>query len=422
MFTAYATLFRTPGAMKFSIPGIIGRMPVSMDSLALIFIVVAASGSYAIAGALSAAASIVVSISMPYWARICDRIGQRALLFRLVPLKLIGLSIFLALVLNQAPVWTWFLSIIIAEATSINLGGLVRRRWLHVLSPDKTTTAEDESDRHVINTAYSLEALNDEFVFIVGPIIATACATSIAPTAGLIVGMLFLAIGAPLFALQRSTEPPATPTRKIDPHPGVIRIKALQAVVLPTVFVGGFFGAIGIATVAFTQVYGEKSQSGLLLAIWACGSAIAAVINGLIKWRFSYAGRFIFFLISLTLLSIPFLFVDSTLTLAIALFCNGFAIAPLIVNAYGVAESAVPPGQITETLSWVVAGMPLGGALSSAITGWVIDNYGAQTAFWVPLGFMITAVVATLPYFTTYKGLIGYSSKHDRATLHRKER
>ena len=413
MFSAYTTLFRTPGAMKFSLTGIIGRMPVSMDSLALIFIVVAANGSYAIAGALSATASIVISIFMPYWARVSDRIGQRALLIRVVPLKLIGLSIFLLLVLNGAPVWTWFLSIIIAEAASINLGGLVRRRWLHVLSPDKTTTVEDEKDRHIINTAYSLEALNDEFVFITGPIIATACATSIAPAAGLIVGMLFLAVGMPLFAAQRATEPPASPKKIVDPHPPVIRNKQLQAVVLPTIFVGGFFGAIAIATIAFTDLYGEKSHSGVLLAIWACGSAVAAVINGLIKWRLSHAARFIFFLFSLTVLSIPFLFVQSVPALGVALFFNGFAIAPLIVNAYGVAESAVPPGQITETLSWVVAGMPLGGALSSAIAGLVIDNYGAQNGYWVPLGFMIAALVATLPYFTTYLALIGYSSKHD---------
>lgn len=53
------------------------------------------------------------------------------------------------------------------------------------------------------------------------------------------------------------------------------------------------------------------------------------------------------------------------------------------------------------------------GGFFGAIAGWVIDNDGAQTAFWVPLGFMIAAVVATLPYLTTYKALIGYSSKHD---------
>jgi MFS family permease len=413
MFSAYTTLFRTPGAMKFSLAALIGRMPVSMDSLALIFIVVAASDSYALAGALSATASIVVSIAMPYWARVSDRIGQRALLMRVVPIKLIGLGVFLALVLNHAPTWSWFISIIIAESTSVNLGGLVRRRWLHILSPDKTTTAEDNSDRHLVNTAYSLEALNDEFVFIAGPIIATACATSIAPSAGLIAGMIFLVIGVPLFALQSATEPPASPKRTIDPHPHVILRKSLQAIVLPTLFIGAFFGAVAIVTVSFTDELGHKSQSGLLLALWACGSAIAAILNGLIKWRISHAARFLFFLLSLTLLSVPFLFVDSIFWLAVALFFNGFAIAPLIVGAYGVAQTSVPSEQITEALSWVIAGMPLGGAISSATAGWVIDNYGAQTAYWLPLGFMTAALVATLPYFTTYKGLIGYSSQHD---------
>jgi MFS family permease len=83
-------------------------------------------------------------------------------------------------------------------------------------------------------------------------------------------------------------------------------------------------------------------------------------------------------------------------------------IAPLVINAYGVAEGAVPPDQITETLTWVVAGMPMGGALSSALSGQIIDRFGADIAFWVPLGFMIAACAATLPYFQTYKGLIGY--------------
>jgi predicted MFS family arabinose efflux permease len=140
---------------------------------------------------------------------------------------------------------------------------------------------------------------------------------------------------------------------------------------------------------------------------------VAAVINGLVKWKLSHAARFLIFLISLTLLAVPFLFAQSILALAIALFFNGVAVAPLIINAYSVAETSLPPDQITQALSWVVAGMPVGGALASAISGWSIDRYGAQISFWVPLGFLIASLVATLPYFTTYKALISYSSKHD---------
>ena len=413
MFSAYATLFRTPGAMKFSVLALIGRMPISMDSLALIFIVVAVSDSYALAGALSAVASIVISIANPFWSRLADRIGQRKMLLRVVPLKVLGLSLFIALVMNGAPVWTWFVSIILAELAAINTGGLVRRRWLHVLSPDKSTTAEDEADKHVVNTAYSYEALMDEIVFIVGPITATACATSIAPAAGLIAGMILMSIGLPLFAMQRATEPPPSPVRVKDPHPPVIGIPIVQAIALATTFTGGFFGAISITVVAFAESQGQKSYSGLLLGLWASGSAVMAIINGLIKWKTSYAGRFLIFLTALTIFSIPFIFVDSIFGLAIALFFNGFAIAPLIVNAYGVVQEAVPSEQITESFTWVVAGMPLGGAVASALGGWVIETYGAQSALWVPLGFMCAALLATLPYFRVYKGLIHYSLTRD---------
>jgi MFS family permease len=413
MFSGYKTLFATPGAMKFSIPGVVARMPISMDSLALIFIVVAVSDSYALAGALSATSSVVVAFATPHWSRVADRIGQSAMLVRVIPIKVIGLSVFTALVLNQTPVWTWFVSIIVAESMSVNTGGLVRRRWLHLLSPDSSSTATDDQERHLVNTAYSFEALMDEVVFILGPIIVTACATTIAPAAGIISGIIFVLIGVPLFVMQKSTEPLASPKRIVDPHPAVIRNKRVQAVVLATTLLGGFFGSIAIVTVAFAEHRGQENKSGILLAVWALGSAVAAIINGAIKWKLSSATRFLIFLFALTLLSVPMLFAHSMMWLAVALFFNGFAIAPLVINAYGVAEGAVPAEQITETLTWVVAGMPLGGAMSSALSGQIIDRFGADIAFWVPLGFMIAACAATLPYFSTYRALIGYPRARD---------
>jgi hypothetical protein len=57
--------------------------------------------------------------------------------------------------------------------------------------------------------------------------------------------------------------------------------------------------------------------------------------------------------------------------------------------------------------------MPLGGAFASAFAGLVIDQFGADIAYWVPLGFMIAACAATLPYFQTYKALIGYPRARD---------
>jgi predicted MFS family arabinose efflux permease len=137
------------------------------------------------------------------------------------------------------------------------------------------------------------------------------------------------------------------------------------------------------------------------------------LINGVIRFKSAHATRFLIYLVVLTFGTLPLLFVDSVLLLALALFVNGLFIAPLIVNAYGTVENAVPAGQITEALTWVIAGMPLGSAAASALAGIVIDNSGAQMAFWVPLGFMIAAIATTLPYLSTYRAAIGYAQPRD---------
>ncbi len=395
MLTPYHRLFQTPGGFRFSAAAFIGRMSISMDSLALIFIVVHASHSYTLAGALAAVAATVMALVLPLWSRVSDRIGQRKTLMLAIPSRLILVSIFILLVQLNAPRWTWFVAIIAAESTVVNLGGFVRRRWLWALGNNKD----------LVNTAYSYEGLMDEFVFIFGPVIATACAASIAPAAGLVVGLIFMAIGSTYFALQTKTEPPAHPRNEDLRHPPVMRNVSVQAVVLTTFFLGGFFNAVAIVVVAFAQEHHAMPSTGWLLAVWSLGSAVAAIITGSIKWKMNYAQRFWIFLFALTILTIPLLFVHNLTVLCIALFCNGLAIAPLIVSAYAVAESAVPPAQITETLAWVVAGMPLGGAVASAIGGWVIDNYGAERGFWVPLACLIGAITMSLPYFRTWNRL-----------------
>jgi len=408
MLKPYVTLLRTPGALKFSTAGFIGRMPIAMDSLAIIFIVVAATDSYALAGALTAVGSIVVGAAEVFWSRQADRRGQAKILLLAVPTRVVSFLIFVVLVSKDAPIWTWFLSLIIAESTAISAGGMVRRRWLHMLKNDP-----DNSDGHLVNTAYSWEAMVDEIVFILGPVVATSFAVNVAPSAGILAGLVFLAIGWTSLAAMKSTEPPAEPANKQDPHPAVLRNRIVQSIVIPCALLGGFFGAIGITVVGFAEERNHPESTGWLLAIWAVGSAVAALINGVIKFKSAHATRFLIYLVALTIATVPLLFVNSIPLLALALFANGLFIAPLIVNAYGTVENAVPAGQITEALTWVIAGMPLGGALASALAGVVIDNSGAQMAFWVPLGFMFAALATTLPYLSTYRAAIGYAQPRD---------
>ena len=390
MFSNYRSIFAIKGAVRFSIAGFVARMHLSMDRLALLLIVVHETGSYALAGLMVATASVVITISQPYWSRAADNFGQGRVLYINTILRFLGFSIFIFLVHYQFPVWSWFLSIIFAELNTISAGGLVRRRWIYLIP-----------DHSLKTTAYSFEALVDEIIFVFGPLIATFLSTSIAPEAGLIASMIFVVIGQPALARQRDTEPPVNQVQ-VRSEVSIIKRKSAQAIILPIFFVGAYFGSIGICVVAFMNSINKPGLTGPILAVWALGSATAALFNGTIKWRLSHGQLFIYFLLFLSVTSLGFIFADTATELAAVLFLNGLGIAPLLVTAYAVMEDEVSPDELTEAMTWVITGTPTGGAIGSAIAGQVIDNFGTSQGFLIPVLALFIANLALLPYLKVW--------------------
>src|SRR3712207_9157281 len=80
-----------------------------------------------------------------------------------------------------------------------NVGAAVRARWKHTLSGD--------GDRRSLDTAFALEAVNDEVVFVLGPTLTTLLATAVHPAAGLVTGIAAALLGTWALVLQRRTEP-----------------------------------------------------------------------------------------------------------------------------------------------------------------------------------------------------------------------
>ena len=149
MLTPYRSIFAIPGALRFSLSGLIGRMPISMVWLAIIFVIVEKTDSYALAGALSTLAAITAAISSPIWSRAADRYGQRKVLSLSVPLSVTTLFIFIQAVNHNLPRWSWFCFVILMESVFVGLGQMVRRRWTHVLG----------DNRNLINAAFSFEEI-----------------------------------------------------------------------------------------------------------------------------------------------------------------------------------------------------------------------------------------------------------------------
>ncbi len=393
MFTPYRKLFAVPGALRFSIAGSIARLPISMTLLAITFVIVHVKHSYTLAGTVATGASLISTVFSPTWSRYSDRLGQRRVLRFTVPFYIIFDLIFLIAISKHAPTYIWMSAIFVSEMFLPNIGGLTRRRWLWVLGEDRVQ----------INTAYSYEALMDEIIFIIGPIVATSAATFISPAAGMILGFSFMAVGTTLFISQRSTEPAPYEKDSEAEHGFVLAMPVVQAVFFPFIFLGAFFSSTNLTVVGYAQQHHDASYTGLVLAVWAAGSGVAAIFNGSIKWRLRDASRFRINLGFILLLSLPFFYIHSMFILAAALFLSGVGVAPLIVAGYNVAEKSVPPEKVTETLAWVIAGLSLGGALPGTLTGHIIDSQGASKAFVIPVACLVLANLATLPYLRTWR-------------------
>jgi MFS family permease len=394
LFNTYSDLFKIPGAQRIAAAGLIARMPIAMDTLAIIFFVQSVDGRYSIAGALTGFAALTTVISAPLWAKVADHKGQRFVLSIAVPIRILAIILFILLVKSGAPLWSWFLSIFIAESASISMGSMTRRRWVHMI---------DSKDKDLLATSYLFESLLDEFIFVFGPVITTAVVAAISPVAGLILGAIFLIIGTPLIALHKESDPGVEPCEIDEKINSVMRNTKLRAVALPLTIAGGSFSAVNIGVVAFSDERGMKSVAGLLLGIWALGGAVSALINGAIRWKISHGSKYLGYLFGTTLVALTFPFIQNIYLLGFALFLQGLCIAPLLPNGLPLVTNSVAPKQMTQAITLVTAGIPLTGAMSSFLSGRLIDSYGASAGLWLPVCFLALSSAVTIPYWKQYR-------------------
>ena len=73
----YGPLLRTPGALRFTVAGLVGRMPISMLGIGTFLLVQDRRDSYALAGLVSAAYALGLAGLGPLVSRLVDRRGQR---------------------------------------------------------------------------------------------------------------------------------------------------------------------------------------------------------------------------------------------------------------------------------------------------------------------------------------------------------
>jgi len=390
MLSPYRRVLAEPGALLFSATGFVARLPISMVSLGIVLLVSDATGSYGLAGSVSAAYVVANAGLSIVHGRLVDRLGQSRVLPAAVSLFAAALALTTWSVEADWPRATTYILAAVAGAAIPQVGACVRARWSHVL---------DDPSR--VQTAYALESVVDESVFILGPIVVTMLATWWHPVAGLAAAILSGVAGTLALTAQRSTEPP--------PHPRQVRqadgsgdmpwalVATLTAVCMA---LGVVFGGAEVATVAFADERDARQYAGPLLALWALGSLVSGVLTGLIRWRRPPATRVRWGILALGLAMVPLTVISSMPLLGLVLFLGGFAISPTLISTLSLTEQSVPRGRLTESMAVLHTGMAAGIAPGAALAGVLVDASGAAAAYAVPA---VAGLVGALLAFATLR-------------------
>lgn len=384
MLTPYVRIFRVPGSLAFVSAGFVSRMPMSMSSLAVVLLISQRTKEYAVAGVLTAMGALVSSVIAPRWSALSDRRGQSWVLKRNVPLYIASMIAFIALVEFNAPKWTWFVAWFVNAVGWNQTGAMIRRRWHHLLGEDKDA----------LHTAWSLESVLDEVVFIIGPVLATLLATQVHPAGGLIAVIILITVGVLWLLTLSETEPPIKdPAENYSVGP-ILRIPGVLPVLATMFCLGAYFISVELVTVAYATEEGHRGLTGLVLATWSLSSGLSGILFGAIKWKGHTLDRFVIAVAVLAILTLPLLFIDNLVLFTISLFLQGWAISPSIIAGYSVVERLVAEDRVTEAISWATTGIVIGAAFAGAVVGKVIDEVGAQRSFALAVAAAVLGMVS----------------------------
>ncbi|GAA1971039.1 MFS transporter [Kitasatospora viridis] len=372
MSSVYRRVLAPPGALAFTLSGLLGRLGYAMQGVSVLTAVVARRHSYALAGTVSAAGLLGVAVCLPLLGRLVDRHGQ----YRVTLLSALGSTLpQLTLVLllhRQAPCWALALAAF-AAASSPNLGGMARARWSRLHAADPAA----------LHGANALEQALDELCFMGGPVLGMLlCAAW--PEAGLLTVCALTTVGGLCFALQRGTEPPVT-APAAGRRPVGRGVLPLLAVFFGT---GILFGSLEISTLAWAGAQGHRSAAGVLLGLQAAGSCLAGLLYGLRATGGPTARRLLLGLAAMTaLLLLPLTAAQLGAGLggfALAMLLAGTGTAPTMVSGMTLLQRLLPASALNAGLAAAVSAIVTGSSAGSALGGLLIQHTAPATGFALP--------------------------------------
>ncbi|MFC6065759.1 MFS transporter [Streptomyces ochraceiscleroticus] len=378
MAAGYAELLRTRHAARLLTGTLVGRLPNATAALAVVLFTRAEGGSYALAGALSAVYGLCNAVGQPLLGRAVDLWGQPRVMLPSAVLSALGMV--LLAVAGIDPLWPAYAAMVVAGLFTPPLEGGLRALWPGVLKrPER------------VHAAYALDAVAQEVMFAVGPLLVTLSVAVWSERVALLVINVLGVLG----ALSVVVSPPSRQWRSAPREAhwlGALRSRGMLVLIGSFFFVGLALGSIAVAAVAYADTHGGQMVSSYLLSALGAGALIGGVVYGAREWPGAPEGRLRVLIGLLALGYLPLALVPGVAGMTALTGLAGVFLAPALACAFIVVDRHAPRGTVTEAFSWLVTTFGVGAAVGTSVVGPAVELGGAAAGFAVAGGGGLAAL------------------------------
>jgi MFS family permease len=307
------------------------------------------------------------ALGAPVAARLIDRLGARVLA-ALAVVHSAGLGVVIALGVSGAPFALLLPVTFLVGGALPPISSVLRAAYNTLLA----------HERRLIPSAFALEAVLTEFVFVLGPLGTAALVWLVSAAAALVFSAFCCIVGAAWFLAELPRE---IVDRRLERDPGLswagaLRAPGMQTIVIAMVPVGFAFGAIEVTLPAFADEEGNRQLAGVLIAIWSIGSALGGLLYGarprLLPLRTMHLWSAAFVPLGMASLALA----STPVAMGFLVILAGLPIAPLIATRNELAGVVALPGSETEAFTWPLTALVSGVALGAAAAGALADGSG----------------------------------------------
>ncbi|MFE1950820.1 MFS transporter [Streptomyces sp. NPDC059524] len=404
MAAGYAEILRARHAMRLLTGTLVGRLPNAIAAIAIVLFVREEGGTYSLAGALAAVYGVANAVGQPVLGRLVDLRGQPKVQLPAAVLSALAMTVF-ALVGTDTPVVA-YLAVAAAGLFTPPLEGGLRALWPSVLPREEQ-----------VHVAYAMDAIAQEVMFTVGPLLVTVCVSLWSAQAALVVLNVIGVLGALSVVLSKPSRAWRSAPREAH-WLGALRSPGLLALLAAFLFIGLALGSITVAGVSYADGNGGDAVYGWMMAALGLGALVGGAVYGARQWSGAPEGRLRWLVALLALFYVPLAIVPGPVAMVALTAVAGVFLAPCIACAFIVVDRHAPRGTVTEAFSWLVTTFTVGASVGTAVAGPVVEWGGTRWGFAVPA---VTGALALLVLLATGRvlsaphasGRVALSSEND---------